>query len=58
MINNYEIGEQVLVLCAWVDPDCWVQGTVVKVTDKRIKVDNAVRGVGYYKPENVKKVSS
>ena len=50
----YETGQKVWVHLPWVDADCWVTGTVIKTTAKRIKVYNEVREEGYYKPENVK----
>lgn len=55
MAEKYEIGEKVLVLCTFVDEDCWVEGVVMGFTEKRIKIDNSVRGVGNYKPDHVKK---
>ena len=58
MVGKYEIGEKVWVLCAWVDEDCWVEGAIVGFTEKRIKVDNSVRGVGNYKPDHVKKAAA
>ena len=51
---NYKSGDRVWCHFPWVDEDCWVTGTVVKVTAKRIVVHNDVRGVGYYAPHNVK----
>ena len=51
---EYKAGDKVWVHLPWVDDECWVTGTVIKTTAKRIKVDNDVRGEGYYKPANVK----
>jgi hypothetical protein len=51
---NYKSGDRVWCHFPWVDEDCWVTGTVVKVTAKRVVVHNDVRGVGYYAPHNVK----
>ena len=51
---KYEVGQEVWVHMPWVDADCWVTGTVIKTTAKRIKVYNDVRGEGYYTPKNVK----
>ena len=51
---EYQIGQEVLVLFSWVDEDCWVYGTVLKETDKRIKVRTHIRPDGYYSKHNVK----
>jgi hypothetical protein len=48
---NYKSGDRVWCHFPWVDEDCWVTGTVVKVTAKRVVVHNDVRGVGYYAPQ-------
>ncbi len=47
-------GQDVWVKLTWVGEDFWEAGTVVKVTDKRVKVEDLGRGDGYYKKENVK----
>jgi len=52
--DKYKSGDEVWVLCSWVDSDCWVSGTVIKTTAKRVQVSNDVRAAGYYSPENVK----
>ena len=52
--ENYKAGDEVWVLCSWVDSDCWVTGTVIKTTAKRIQVFNNLRDAGYYSPKNVK----
>jgi len=57
MTNHQEIyktGQRVWVLCSWVDADCWVEGTVIKTTPKRVQVENHIRCDGFYSPKNVK----
>jgi hypothetical protein len=51
---KYEVGQEVWVHFPWVDEDCWVQGTVLKETAKRIKVETGTRPDGYYAKHNVK----
>ena len=49
----YGIGDNVWVKC--VGSDAWVQGMVVGITAKRVRVYNEVRDlVGLYSPANVK----
>ena len=57
MINEFNIGDKVWVKLSWVDDDCWEQAEIVKVTDKRIKVQGLGRGDGYYKPEHIERVA-
>lgn len=52
--KKFKEGQKCIVHLPWVDSDCWVTGTVIGTTAKRVKVDNDVRGVGYYVPKNVK----
>lgn len=55
-IMAFEVGEKVFVKC--VGTDCWVDGIVVGLTPKRIRVFNEVRGLeGLYAPQNVKKIA-
>lgn len=54
---EYQVGQKVWVRNGWQDADCWTSGVVTKVTAKRIKVDNDVRGEGFYSPHNVKNAS-
>ena len=57
MTMEYQVGQKVWVRNSWQDADCWTSGVVIKVTAKRIKVDNDVRGEGFYSPHNVKNAS-
>lgn len=54
---EYRVGQKVWVRNSWQDANCWTSGVVTKVTAKRIKVDNDVRGEGFYSPHNVKNAS-
>lgn len=54
---EYQVGQKVWVRNSWQDADCWTSGVVTKITAKRIKVDNDIRGEGLYSPQNVKKAS-
>ena len=56
-IMEYQVGQKVWVRNNWQDADCWTSGVVTKITAKRIKVDNDIRGKGFYSPQNVKKSS-
>lgn len=60
-IEEAKIGQQVLVDMKSVMPASTldedgrflVEGVIVGLTKKRIKVDNLARGIGVYKPENI-----
>ena len=54
MQMEYQVGQEVWVHFPWVDADCWVSGTVLKETEKRIKIDTEIRPIGYYAKHNVK----
>lgn len=52
---EYQVGQKVWVHFPWVDADCWVEGTVIKETAKRIKVETGgTRPDAYYAKHNVK----
>jgi hypothetical protein len=52
---EYQVGQEVWVHFPWVDADCWVEGTVIKETAKRIKVETGgTRPDAYYAKHNVK----
>ena len=51
---EYEVGQKVWIHLPWVDDECWVSGTVLKTTAKRIKCSNDVRTEGYYLPKHIK----
>jgi len=56
---EYKVGQDVWIHLPWVDDECWVAGTFIKATAKRIKCkrDRCSGDTiedGYYKPENVK----
>lgn len=61
---NFSIGEEVWINISSFMPKStldddgkfWCSGTVVGFTAKRVIAENDVRGVGYYKPENIKKI--
>jgi hypothetical protein len=50
----YTVGQKVWVRNNWQDADCWTSGVVTKITAKRVKVDNDIRGEGFYSPQNIK----
>ncbi len=64
--NQYKIGEKVWVNLASFMPKSTladdgtfkVSGTIVGFTSKRIIADCEVRGVGYYKSNNISKMES
>lgn len=51
---KYQVGQKVLVHLPWVDADCWVEGTVIKETAKRVKVETHIRPIAYFAKHNVK----
>jgi len=63
--QKYEVGQKVILNCKnlvskkHLDDDGWfgVYGTIIGFTPKRIIAECDARGVGYYKPENVKEMS-
>ena len=54
---EYKSGDKVWVHLPWVDEDCWVEGTVIKETAKRVKVDTQIRPNAYFAKHNVKAAS-
>lgn len=52
---EYKVGQKVWVRNSWQDADCWTSGVITKITAKRIKVDNDIRGEGFYSLQNVKR---
>tara|TARA_R110000803_G_C11851723_1_gene305958 strand:- start:255 stop:428 length:174 start_codon:yes stop_codon:yes gene_type:complete len=54
---NYTEGQEILVLLAWVDDECWVYGTFIAETPKRYKVNCPMRaGVIYVAKKNIKSI--
>lgn len=63
--QKYKVGQKVILNCKnlvskkHLDDDGWfgVTGTIIGFTPKRIIAENDIRGVGYYKLENVMEVA-
>lgn len=51
-----KVGQAVWInMGSFADDQMWVSGTITKITPKRIKCMNDVRGIeGYYAPHKVK----